>query len=80
MIKYTSKKKADFISYYFQKIVKQQNETENNYKVKFPLNEDIEKIYITKNLNNIYNKDIYIDIVKEKFIRLNNNFFIFSSS
>lgn len=50
---------------------------ENSYKVKFPLNEDIEKIYIKKNLDTGYNKDLYINIVKEEFIKLNNIFFSF---
>lgn len=44
------------------------------YQIKFPLIENIKNIYNQRNLNNIYNKDLYIEIFKEEFIRLNKYF------
>lgn len=47
------------------------------YQVTFPLKEDIESIYNQRNLNNSYNKNLYINIIKEEIFELNSSFFEF---
>lgn len=47
------------------------------YKVKLPLIEDIDKIYIERNTNSKYNVNLYITIFKELLLSLNKEFFNF---
>lgn len=50
--------------------------SESYYQLIFPLRDDINFLYKKINLNN-FDKQIYIDISKELFIKLNNDFFQF---
>ncbi len=47
------------------------------YQVKLPLIDHVEQIYSVKNSNNQYNKELYITIFKELFLKLNQDFFNF---
>lgn len=47
----------------------------SSFKIKLPIVEEIEKIYIENNSTNTYDKELYINIFKKEFIRLNKYFF-----
>lgn len=47
----------------------------SSFKIKLPIVEEIEKIYIENNSTNTYDKELYIDIFKKEFVRLNKYFF-----